>query len=226
MPNPKTQAPFGSELAKLYDTEGQRIGSPGAELESDRIILTHEMGQLMMSERLRVAIRQCWSGAVPQSSTFESIMTDLPDSPVRILGFFPFTLPGVGAVTDFTTVTLCAREGNEPREMPLWNWSGAATGAVYLPARFQPTAGLALGNYQMLVNAFGVSTGHLPFATMPSLIVKANNVVGPRASVDDLVLRGTTSAFGAGTREVFVHVMIAFPFPFVEGEAGLPVPSW
>lgn len=221
MPNPITQADVGSTLSQHYDTQGQQMGSPGAEIEADRILLTHEMGTVMFGEKVRVRIRRLACLALNQSSTGEQILTDLPQGPWRILGLTVMTPDATAVAADFSGVSLAMRDPDSQRETLLWGWNNA----TLVNFRYSVDSTIGVAAHATFIPTAVQSNAWSAMGLMPNFCVSSK--LTPQQSVSELALRVTTAAFGAGTRDVLANVAIGFALPSVGGIAsGLPVPSW
>lgn len=208
MANPITQADAGSSLAKIYDTVGSSSGSPNAEIEADRILLVHEMGAVLASERYLSTQRLINSGNLAQSTTFEVLITGLAIGPARLCNLYVALAPG-DASTNFQEISVNLRNPDSDDEIPWFAWD-AATGQETV-ARFD-RSGVG-GTRVLLLN-------QLPF--VEPLI---NGALGVPNCLRHLALRGTTTAFGAGTVNVQggVRVVTMGATAGFSGSYGLPL---
>jgi len=178
------------------------------ELEPGPVHLVHEMGGTIFSERVVSQIRRLTSGDIAQSLDFGPQLADLPDNPFRILGFQVIT----DAAASLSHVALLMRDPEANQEFPVWVWDGTNSRTIRIIDDNN-----AVANLGILTPEPGMSN----YATM---------MFGPesRLSVPDLVLRGTTTAFGAGTVETIALVHIAFAEVSKGGISayGLPLPGW
>lgn len=209
-----TQAPVGQSLSTLYDTVGTSSGSPNAVLETDRIILTHEMGALIASEQMRCSVRRIEVLNVAQNLDFDGVITDLPPAAYRIIGLVVFSDNALAA--DVTRVQVNIRHRTDSREVPIFFWQGAAGTTPFM--RFEPDSTLGLGNYRVFVPNARLETYQLPALARGFLDQQAI----------DISLRGTTAAFGAGTRNFRANLYISSftPTPGMLTADGIPFPSW
>lgn len=214
----KTQAPYGSSLAQIYDTIGTKIGA-GADLRTDEIALVHEMGHVIFSERLQFSIRHLVASAVAQSTAIAVVITDLPTAHYRILNATVFTTSGATAA-HFSDLSLHQRDVSSGREIPFWTWD-LANGGVVGNVRVDLGSGVVLVP-QLIPSA---AAGHVRQQSMGRGFVEG---APPGDGVRAIALRGTTAAFGAGTLDVTAAVLIAhaLPGPGQIRSEGLPIPSW
>ena len=191
-------------LGDAYDIEGSVIGIE--QLETREVHLVHEMGATMFSERFSGLIRKVESGDIAQSTAWGVVVDDLPDHPFRVLGIEVFVDTG-GRVN---LATLSAREPTVPRETPMWNFDNASDSEVEV--MFSDDGGP------------GAATPFLEpgFSRIPSLLAGA----GQPQRVNDIVFRGLTTAFGAGTVEAIALIHIGFVAVGGVSSRGLPLPSW
>lgn len=209
--NPITQADVGSSLATIYDTVGQQSGGPQAQLETDRILLVHEMGHVIASELFALEVRRL-TVTTQQSLSFNAVIDDLPNGPFRILGFRTWVDAGVAA--DLNAVAVLQRNPDSGREVPLWVWNGG----TYINVRAD--TGVGVGTVAYLCPT--AADSRLNDSWLQSMGSSA-----PRGRVSALALRGTTAAYGAGDRTFTTDVLIAFMLPQVGTvQYGLPIPSW
>lgn len=196
----------GISLADVYDIEGSIAGID--QLESREVSLVHEMGATLFSERLTMNIRRSTSGSINQSTTFDVTIANLPAGIWRIVAVQ--LLANVAARVAQAQVSL--RDPRDGREIPLAIWD--ANNDVEAVIRM-------VENGAGVTNLFALQSLSPP--TMPSLGLGAGQ---PQARDNELVLRGATAAFGAGTVQVLAlyHIL----FSQVEGlsSLGLPVPAW
>jgi len=195
----------GTSLADIYDVKGSIAGID--QLETRELSIVHEMGATVFSERLHTTIRRATDDALAQNTAFEAIITNLPSVPTRLLG--------MAVVTDDASrisraaVMLRDPESSGGTEIPIWAWDQSTSVRVNF---------IDLGSsvtFDLLVSA--------PPVFVPTFIGGSGQQPDP---VDEIVLRGVTTGFGAGT--VFMRVFYYMAFPFLGGlsSRGLPVPSW
>lgn len=220
MANPITQTDGGKSLASIYDTVGQQFGGPQAEIEADRILLVHEMGQTLLSERLVIRHRQIVSAAIPidAATDFDVTISDLPLSVSRILSVV-VRVVGSGAVVaaDINNVGVFVQNPIDSREHPIWLWRGGALDSFRMDFGAGPVNTTLLSPTAVQVAAYVIS---------PTLVTSPQ---ANQASGRQLVMRGRTNAVGgAGLTATFTaSVALAFPIGTGQPQAqGLPIPSW
>lgn len=204
---PKIQAKAGASLADQYDVLGSIAGVD--ELLSKDVSLVHEMGEVLLSERMGTSILQMSTAALVADTNFEITTTTLPDTPTRIMAIECLSL--AGDINEIARAAVTLQDPSSGREFVIWSfdetndteqsvfWSdnGAARSAVnfMLPSiNFAP----------LLLMRMGV------LDDMPTL-----NFTGRSAAVV-----GTT---------VVARVMLYFASPSggpAGATVGLPIPSW
>lgn len=204
----KVLSQAGMSLADVYDVEGSIAGVERL-LAEDGISLVHEMGQTIFSERLSGHMRRSTTGAIIQSTAFNVLIGALPTGVTRLVGVQVYT-DNQARVANCCLVLRDARQG---REMPIWAWG---TGDDFLNVEFEDNGG-------------GVGT-HSLLHSRPSVFTLPVVLVGGRQpqQVNELALRGASTAFGAGNVTINVTLYIAFT-QLAGGSLsnwGLPVPSW
>lgn len=203
---PKILSQAGISLADIYNVEGSIAGVDF--LDANQIQLVHDMGGTVFSERLVGDIIRGTTGAVAQN-TFYDVTLNPPQGIYRVLGVFVFALTAARSLR----AAVSLRSTLTGREIPIFAWTD--TGDVEKDVRMIDNGGAA-------INALGLiqSTGK---ETMPSLGLS----VGQRGQVgDEIVFRGSTSGFGAGTVETIVLVYTAAAFSSQISPVGLPIPGW
>ena len=203
--NAKIQTKSGDSLADTYDVVGSVAGLEF--LDTEEVKTVHEMGGTIFSERASGRIRT-FSQTLAQSLDFATAIADLSGP--------PFRLYGVIVVTSVTAriATLCVSwRGLDPQtEHPIWVWDGTNEDTV----RFDM---LGIGTGNRLVLRPIPEYSHFPYTGY-----------GPSQpfNVGQLILRGTTTAFGAGTVEATVNLYQAVVTSNVVGSEsrGVPIPSW
>ena len=199
----------GVSLADMYDVEGSIAGID--HLDTHNLPIVHEMGGTLFSERLSGEIVQLESGSIAQSTAFDVVLTALPPVPTRILGVM-LTSNQTRLEHAVVCVRTAARSpGGEQRELPIFVWDATVGGLTWV-IRIDTGGGAAAQIY------FQPS----PSIWAPSMLFGRDQPL----PVDGLVLRGITTAFGAGTADMTAHVYLAFPDLGGVSSHGVPVPSW
>ncbi len=199
----KIQTKSGESLADVYDVEGSIAGIE--ELQAKDVNLVHEMGSTIFSERLAGSLLRAQTGAILQTITFDVTIQTLPQAPSRILGIQLFA--------DFERinfVTVSTVERSTGRELPIFVWETGDD--AFRVIRISDDGGAA-ATRNLLVPAM------TPHATMLQ-------GVGQRVTVQDLVMRGVTATFGAGTVNLVMVAHLSFAELGGVSSKGLPIPSW
>ena len=198
----KILAKAGISLADVYDIEGSIVGVD--QLNAREVFLVHEMGATLFSERLSGTIRRATT-SVLQSVQFNSVLTDLPAGPVRILAVEVHT----SNASSVNNVGVFLRDPILGQDIPIWTWDESNS----ITTDFDD-AGAGVAAHTTLVP--GVVT------TLPNMVMGG----GQRLTVPELALRGRTTAFGGGTVTIVMLVYIAFTHSAEISSFGLPLPSW
>jgi len=194
----------GRSLADQYDVVGSVAGIE--QLDSREVTLVHEMGATLFSERFRTTIRRIQSGSIAQSSAWSVSLTNLPTAITRLIGISVFADDG----SRVSNAALFASNPTVNTEFPIWVWNGTSR--------------------EMRHNDFGV--GVATFDTLigePSLQFVPTFIGGEQQGsqpVKDLVFRGITTGFGAGTVDITALFFMAFNFTGGVSAFGAQVPSW
>jgi len=204
----KILARIGHTLSGIYNLRGS-VGGP-QELESENVLVTHEMGALGFAERLSTAVRASETGDLLQSVEDVTVLTDFPG--------VPFMLHGVTVLADTAAridrASVCFNDGSG-REMPVFWWNSAA--GVEATIRIDPLdAGVA--TFSVLARTSGVD------ALTPRLMVSGPAQLNQQ--IAGFTIRVTTAGFGAGTVEMTTLFHISFAEIGGLQSYGLPTPSW
>ncbi len=195
----------GSSLADTYNVVGGVAGLD--RLETRETTTIHEMGGTIFSERLSGAIRRATTGPVNQSTAFDITMTGLPAGIFRVLGVT--VISSSSARVD--NVQLALRDPDSGRELPFFVWDDANDVAATI--RIVENGGAA-GNQVALI---------APNLQIPNLGIgeRQRQRVG-----EEIVMRGQTNAFGAGTNTLIGLVYVGFTHRGGISSRGLPIPGW
>lgn len=195
----------GDSLADVYDVEGSIAGVEN--LLSEEVNLVHEMGATISSERMAGVILTFPSGAISQSTSFNSnfnIGTNA--SALRLLGIRVFadaTARVARAQVSVTDVPVGAQT-----DMPVWVWNLGTEEEIRV---------MRAGS---VINATLLQPDEQPF--LPNLLLGTNQA----SSTPLISLRGVTLAFGAGTVTLTVHIYFAFAQLGGVSSRGLPLAGW
>lgn len=205
------QGRAGDSLAGIYDVVG---GSANvSELHDQEVQLVHEMGHLILAERLRTAIRLVQATTVAQSTSFNAAISDLPGTPYRLQNAILF-LVGSGALTN-ATVSLELEDGS--RSIPLLNWDSVPDASSTMQFTFGGS----------LISALVLRPGYSAFP-----ILGLGEFQGQPVNQCTPIIRlaGTTTAFGAGTIDINCILQVTHShLPGLQQQPtsyGLPIPSW
>jgi len=203
----KILAQAGVSLADIYDIEGSIVGVE--QLMAREVSTVHEMGGTIFSERLSGEIRRLDSTGLDQDQTWDVEDTTIPVGVSRVLGASVVSLNAARLVN----CTLSIREPNVGREIPIFVWD---TNEGFVSARFQDNGG-TVANHHFLENAINI-------ATLPNMVIGT----GQPMAVPNLIFRGLTSSFGAGTVQTIALVYLGFTEVTGEGisSIGLAIPGW
>lgn len=207
---PKVQAQAGASLADSYDVVGSIIGVE--QLTTQDVSLTHEMGGTMFSERLISFQVNLTSGDIAASTAFNATgVQPLPDVPVRILGITCI----VDTASRLANLMVGIRDPVAGGDLPFFIWDN--TLGTQTAFRFSDS-GASVGATTQLSGAE---------LQTPNLVTR----FGLSRTMPELVMRGITTGFGAGTLETQAFIHIAHPSrevpaPGEPSSHGLPLPGW
>lgn len=214
----KVLAQVGTSLADVYDVEGSIAGVD--QLVTRDVGLVHEMGKTVFSERFTTGIRGSTSGAVAQNVSWAINLGQTPTTPYRVLAI----KISISVTARVSLASVAIQNPTNSREIPIWSWDilndaetrirfsddGGAAGAVIF---LQP----APGNVMLPQLLAG--------SAQPGAIADPGTALVNPSS--ELIFRGTTDGFGAGT--VTANLLYHLGFPSSLGginSHGLPIPSW
>lgn len=197
----------GNSLADVYDVEGSIAGID--QLETRELGIIHEMGATVFSERLSGLIQFATTGALNQNVAFDIVSTGLPAGPFRVWGVF--VQANVAARLDRVQISLRTIGG---REMPIFIWD--TTNDIESDIRI-----IDEQNPAAVVNRIALVQANP--AGMPSMGMGTGQ---PQRVGDEIVMRGLTTGFGAGT--ITIDGLVYTGFGEIRGisSRGLPIPGW
>lgn len=214
---PKILAQVGMSLADMYNIAGSIAGVET--LHSREVSLVHELGHAIFSERFTTDLHFRTTGAIAQTLPLELIMTGagIPVQPFRVYGIQVF----INVTARITFASVAVRDPLDGREIPIWSWDigadveksvrwsqdGGAAGTVIF---LQPQP--ANVDLPMMMAGLGQPSTGLPGAE--------------RGPAGQLVFRGLTATFGAGTVTTGVLLNLGMPTSRALSSLGLPIPSW
>lgn len=198
----------GQSLADVYDIEGSVAGLE--ELDSAEVKTVHEMGATIASERMSGQLVVVTSTALAQTLTWDATL-GLPRRFIdRILGIQ--VLADADRVLTAGVFVQDAGPGGSFAEIPIWSWDAAVDGVKTIRTSLQESTRnlILLQPTQMLG---------------PSMLIGSEQPL----PTGQLVFRGVTTTFGAGTVTVRMVAYLAFNEIIGGGglsSKGLPLPSW
>lgn len=198
----------GISLADIYNIKGSIVGVD--QLLATEVQTVHEMGATIFSERLSASITRVVTGNIAQGVAFNVISGGFPTVPVRINGITVFT--DTIARLDRIMVGLHDPAAGAERDMPLFVWNSAVDAEI--PMQIQDD-GAAVASVTLLRPLQAL-------ANLPTFLIGTDQPL----SIPNLVIRGTTLAFGAGTVEAVVVASVVFSQIGGISSYGLPIPSW
>lgn len=206
---PKVLSKSGASLADVYDVEGSVAGVE--EVLTKDVQLIHEMGGVIVSERFRTRVLRVASGDIDQNTNFDTLLNINTASPTPLV---PNRLLGVVVVVDtaarLSRLQVSARDPDAGEDFPIWVFAGATDHTI----RIRIAGGAAAD--MTILTPDNLNT--------PSML--GGSAVSHRPTTHELVMRGRTSGFGAGTVEMTLLAYVAFPRPGGVNSTGLPIPSW
>ena len=200
----------GNSLADIYDVEGSIAGIE--QLETQELPIVHEMAATIFSERLAGEIVRLDTGALAQNVAWDVILTSPPVGIYRVLGMIVL----VDVVARVLLAQTSLRDPGTGREVPFFVWDTNGAGDFESTVRIVDN-GQSVANVTMLRGTTGPD--------LPTVGIAEGQ---PRRVGEEIVFRGQTRGFGAGTVTTTALVYLA------SGEVaqgalssrGLPVPSW
>ena len=198
----------GSSLADVYGVEGSIAGIE--QLETRDLPLVHEMGSTVFSERLGGEIVRLASGDIAQSTAFDVILTSPPVGVYRVLGVV--VLVNNSARVGMAQVSV--RDPATGREIPIFIWDSDDDTVSQMRTVENGGAAATTSVLRSSLNLRSITIG----------IAEGQ----PRRVGEEIVMRGLTLGFGAGTVETIALLYLATAEITQGGlsSRGLPVPSW
>jgi len=207
----KVLSQSGISLADTYAVEGSIAGVE--ELLTKDVHLSHEMGGTIFSERLETNVTRLNPGAIAQNVTWAVTLVP-PDSPNRILGVCMI----IDTTARVTHASLAIGAVTGVRECPIWSWDIANDAEQAITISIDGAT-------------VGVEILMLPgFSLLPQMLTRSNGVLEGNL-MGNLIYRGLTAGFGAGTVLPLMFCLLAranqaIPDPGQPSSHGLPIPSW
>lgn len=192
----------GTSLADIYEVVGSVAGIE--QLETRELGIVHEMGATVFSERVDFFLGRIITGPIAQNVDFDLSVTEVPNTPTRLLGLALLADAGVRILN----AAVFLRQ-TPTREMPVWAYDGSN----FLDVRWSDEG--SIGNFDLLLGSPAV-------AMIPSFTGGSTQ----RRSVDEIILHGRTTGFGAGTVSLTGLFYLAAATDPTNISYGLPIPSW
>lgn len=200
----------GTSLADIYNVEGSIAGVE--QLLSGEVSVVHEMGQLIASERMGGQLLRVAIAGIVASADFAAVLTGINTGVSRF--------HGVTIITDNASrlervnVNVRTQPGGRPtqtvQEHVVWAFDGTNSENIEI---------VDDGGVQITIAAL---RGTQEFNNLPCLLTGADQ---PQL-VSEIAIRGTATAFGAGTVDVILIAHVSFGQAEGLGSRGLPIPSW
>jgi len=201
----------GISVADVYDVEGSIVGV--GELDADSVKAVHDFGPQIQSERLNVFNLIADSTAVLQNVAWNIALGGFPDSVNRLLSIAVIA-DNIGRIAN------CSIHIGDPVsgiDHPIWAWDAV-------------TAGDSVGNIRWADPVLQTDFVLLPIIQIqkgPTILART----GVGAAMPNLIFRGISNGFGAGTITVRAFIQVARPDggnpgPGEPSSHGLPLPSW
>jgi len=199
---PKILSQAGKSLADVYDVVGSIAGID--DLNSREVQLTHDMASTIFSERMSSRIVSTSTGATAQDEDIDIEVPGLPDTPFRVHGV-NLTNSGTTTVARLLHMIVVLHDVANDNDIIIWMWNGTIENQ-----RYESDAKEVLMPEPGWQNA------------LPTLGMGGDQP----ATVPQIIIRGRTLGFGAGT--VNIGIRVHFTFSQLEGvsSVGLPIPSW
>jgi len=199
----------GRSLADVYDVEGSVVGLEN--LDVGDIKGVHELGAQIHSERLQSFLVLASSTALGQSTAWGITTGGFPDSINRLLGV-TLIADAAGRVGQ---ASIAIQEQGNSREIPIAVWATANDREQLMNWSFDGAAVALVVHLSTLVTH------------VPQLLTR----LGTSRQMPQLIFRGNTAAFGAGTVTTRALYHLARPSTGnpAAGEPsshGLPIPGW
>ena len=195
----------GDSLADVYDVEGSIAGID--ELNSKEVVLVHEMGATVFSERVGGQVFRSTAGVLLQNVAWDVLITTLQPNVTRILGVVVI----VDTPDRIDRCTVSIRDPVLGQEIPIFMFDDGLV-PISTDIRIEDGGGGASGSAAL----------NSMFPPMPSMAFGANQPI----KVPDIAFRGTTTAFGAGNVTPTLLIYLVHSELGGVSSRGLPLPSW
>lgn len=193
----------GDSLADVYDVQGSIAGID--DLLSKDVNLVHEMGATIFSERLSARVVNLTTGAIAQSTDIETSFVFAETT--RLLGIQIASEDASRLAVIQASIT--SPENVTNNDIPIFVWD--ATDGTR-------TIDILIGGVTESLDLL-LPANVVP---VPNLMVGAGSLLPSNI----ISLRGTTTAFGAGTVITRMILYVAFARSAGLSSRGLPIPAW
>ena len=204
----KARGQSGFSIADTYEVPGGvfKIG----DIDDSQVSLTHDLASTVFAERFQTEMRTSKTGALSQDSSWGTTISDLPPVPTRLLG----VVVHADVAARVKRASILIMDSDTGVEIPIFFWDTATD--IETEVRMSDYGGVGVQEVlQPTQTFFGIPT--------PTF-------VGGSLQVDpvcrNLVFRGTTASFGAGTVECIATFYLAHSQVTKSTAKGLPIPSW
>jgi len=202
---PKILTRAGESLADQYDTQGSNVAVD--ELVAGDVSLVHDMGQVLLSERMELQFLQISADDVSQDTNFNTTHAAVPDTPTRLLQIAMIANQSARVLRS----ALYLQDQNTEKEIPIFTWDSGSDSQT---------------SVMWSDDGAAVATAWMLRATtlMPQQLLMRTGVLHGMPS---MIMRGRTTSFGAGTVTLRCLMIVARPSGGPSGATvGLPIPSW
>ncbi len=204
----KARGQSGVSIADTYEIPGGvfKIG----DIDDSQVNLTHDLASTVFAERFQTEMRVSTTGSISQNTSWANTISDLPGVPTRLLGLCVHA----DVAARITRASVVIQDADTGQEIPIFFWD--ITTDIETQVRMSDAGGLGVQEVLQPTQAyFGIP--------MPTF-------VGGSLQVDpvcrNLIFRGTSAGFGAGSVECILTMYIAHSQVSKSTAKGLPVPSW
>jgi len=195
----------GTSLADVYEVDGSIVDIDN--LLSRDVNLVHDLGATMWAERVSQRLVQFTVAGVLQSADFGEVIFALPNTPARILAMTVFVDTASRLVR--CAVSLRNNTLSASVEQPIWAWDEAT--------EFTIRMAIGAGGVDLLTLLSKQEVDRIPLTRLGE---------DSPESMESLVVRGTTTGFGAGTLDITVNTLIEFAGLSGVSSHGVPLPGW
>jgi len=201
---PKILGQVGMSLSDSYEIEGSSIGVD--ELVASEVNLVHDLGATMFAERVSQRLVSFTISGILASADFGEVILAFPNTPARILAMTVFV--DTAARIERCAVSLRNNKGLSV-EQPIWAWDEGT--------EFTIRMAIGSGGVDLLTLLSKEAVDRIPLTRLGT---------DSPESLEVLVVRGSATAFGAGTVDVTVNTLIELCAKEGVSSHGIPLPGW